>query len=201
MNLNKPIYAGFSVLELSKLHMFDFHYNTIKKRYGDKAVLLFTDTDSLCYYIQTEDIYKDMAEDGELYDFSDYATDHPLHSDHNKKVLGKMKDETAGVAIRVSVGLRPKMYSIDCPHGKGKKKAKGVKTAVVEQDLRHQHYMDVLRDSIRMHNNMNTFRSAGHEMFTVDVTKISLSAYDDKRYILADGVTSLAYGHYKIPTL
>ena len=131
IKLNKPIYTGFSVLELSKHLMYDFHYNHILKKYGsDKAQLLFTDTDSLTYLIRTKDIYQDMEQDKELYDTSDYPKDHPLHSTVNKKVIGKFKDEVNGVPIVEFVGLRAKMYSIltedveeDKKKGKGSKRA------------------------------------------------------------------------------
>ena len=113
VKLNKPIYTGFSVLELSKLHMYDFHYEHMMKKYGpSKAKLLFTDTDSLTYHITTDDIYKDMKADEHLYDTSDYDKEHFLHSTVNKKVIGKFKDETAGVPVIEFVGLRAKMYSI-----------------------------------------------------------------------------------------
>ena len=132
VELRKPIYVGFSVLELSKLLMYEFHYTHVVPKYGDRATLLFTDTDSLCYRVETGDIYHDMGNDGEMYDFSDYPEDHLLHSTKNKKVLGKMKDETAGVPILEFVGLRSKMYSI-LYDGKEKKRAKGVKKAVVRR--------------------------------------------------------------------
>ena len=92
--LNRPVYKGQCVFDLSKLLMYDFYYNTLKKQYGEKCSLLYTDTDSLLLEIQTEDVYKDMAASADLYDTSDYPQDHPLHSTTNKKVLGKMKDAT-----------------------------------------------------------------------------------------------------------
>ena len=76
VELKKPIYCGFTILDLSKVLMYDFHYNTIKKQYEDKAKLLFTDTDSLCYEIETEDLYDDMYRNKKLYDFCDYKDDH-----------------------------------------------------------------------------------------------------------------------------
>ncbi|KAK3720534.1 hypothetical protein QZH41_001987 [Actinostola sp. cb2023] len=97
--LNRPIYVGFCILDLSKVLMYDFHYHVIKQKYGNNATLLFTDTDSLCYNIQTEDIYEDMQQDHDLYDTSEYPRNHVLHSTVNKKVLGKMKDETHGLPI------------------------------------------------------------------------------------------------------
>ena len=87
--LNRPCYVGVSILEISKTLMYDFHYSYIKQKYGSKAILLFTDTDSLCYSIQTSDIYSDMQSDADLFDFSDYPLDYPLHSNTNKKSLRK----------------------------------------------------------------------------------------------------------------
>jgi hypothetical protein len=110
--LNKPIYTGFCVLDLSKLLMFDFHYNVMRAKYGDRARLLFTDTDSLCYSIRTLDFYQDMGSMLELFDTSEYPTDHPQYSCMNAKVLGKMKDECFSVPAIEFVGLRSKMYSL-----------------------------------------------------------------------------------------
>ena len=107
---------GFAILDLSKVLMYQFHYEYMKPKYDCNAKLLFTDTDSLCYEIKTNDIYHDMLEDKELFDTSEYAQDHPLYSIGNKKVLGKMKDETHGIPIQEFIGLRPKMYSILYPY-------------------------------------------------------------------------------------
>ena len=109
--LNKPSYVGMSILELSKTLMYDFHYNYILKKYPH-AQLLFTDTDSLCYRIETEDIYSDFLRDRELFDNSDYPSHSKFYFAENKKVIGKFKDETAGVTIREFIGLKSKMYSI-----------------------------------------------------------------------------------------
>ena len=109
---NPPVYVGMSILDLSKHLMYDFYYNQLKAQYGESCQLLYTDTDSLLLQIETEDVYKDMAQNQTLYDTSDYPKTHPLYSSANKKVLGKLKDECAGPAIAEYVGLRPKMYSI-----------------------------------------------------------------------------------------
>jgi len=98
--LNRPIYVGFTILDLSKILMYDFHYNYMKTKYGQNAQLLFTNTDSLCYSIYTEDVYQDMIKDKHLFDTSEYDSEHPLYSTKNKKVLGKMKDETHGIPIQ-----------------------------------------------------------------------------------------------------
>ncbi|MCU7846334.1 MAG: hypothetical protein KZQ93_21065, partial [Candidatus Thiodiazotropha sp. (ex Monitilora ramsayi)] len=87
--LNRPVYVGMSILDLSKHLMYDFYHNRLKTEYGDRCQLLYTDTDSLLLEIQTEDVNKDMAEHADLYDTSDYPKDHPLYSTVNKKVLGK----------------------------------------------------------------------------------------------------------------
>jgi hypothetical protein len=96
VTLNKPIYIGFTVLDVSKLLLFDFHYNVIAERYGNNARLLFTDTDSLCYHLITNDVYRDMLEYSHLLDTSNYPRDHPMYSADNMKVIGKMKDECGG---------------------------------------------------------------------------------------------------------
>ena len=130
LTLNKPIYCGFTILDNSKMLLYGFHYEFIKQRYGTQATLLFTDTDSLVYEIKTEDIYRDMFQHKELFDFSDYPTDCPFHDPTNKKVIGKFKDETASVPIVEFVGLRSKMYSFkteehECKKAKGVKKSGG----------------------------------------------------------------------------
>ena len=125
--LNKPVYTGMMILENSKILVYDFFYNYLKVKYGQKCKLIYTDTDSLILNIQTEDVYKDMKEDYWLYDTSNYPKDHPLYDDRNKKVLGKMKDECRGDVIEEVIAVRPKMYSVNKVGKKNIKKAKGVK--------------------------------------------------------------------------
>ncbi|CAB3978273.1 Gastrula zinc finger [Paramuricea clavata] len=130
LTLNKPCYVGMSILDLSKTLMYDFHYNTIKKEYGDRSKLLFTDTDSLMYEIKTDDVYEDfrrIGEEQDCWDNSDYPKDSPYYSAHNKKVIGKFKDEAEGVPVVEFVGLRSKMYSYVKESGGGGMTAKGVK--------------------------------------------------------------------------
>ena len=101
-----------TILENSKILMYDFFYNYLKARFGPKCELIYTDTDSLILDIQTDDIYKDMYDDIWIYDTSNYDKDHRLYNPINKKVLGKMKDECGGLAIFEVVAIRPKMYSV-----------------------------------------------------------------------------------------
>ena len=195
--LNKPIYVGFTVLELSKLYMYKFHYDEMRSRYGDRARLLFTDTDSLAYEIRTKDWYQDMANMLPLMDTSNYPQDNQLYSDANKKVIGKMKDETAGQPIEELVGLRSKMYSIKVGNVE-KKTAKGVTKDVVKHHLTHSDYLTVLNKAGVRRDQMRMIRNEEHNMYSIVVNKTSLSAYDDKRYIMDDGKRTLAHGHWRI---
>ena len=146
LKLCKPIYVGFSILDLSKTLMYDFHYGFIKNKYGEKAKLLFTDTDSLCYEIQTEDFYKDMYEYKELFDLSDMSG--KFNDNVNKKVIGKMKMEYPNKVIKEFIGLRSKMYSIKLDDDEETKKAKGVKKYVIKKDLKHECYDKILTSGI-----------------------------------------------------
>jgi hypothetical protein len=194
---NKPIYVGVAILELSKTLMYDFHYNVIKKKYNDKAKLLMTDTDSLCYEIQTDDVYKDMFEDRQLYDLSDYNKDHFLYDPTNKKVLGKMKDEANGKIITEFVGLRSKLYCFQ-KDSEDVKKAKGIKKVVAKKTLSIVDYRNALFDGNKIYRSMNLIKSEKHELYTQQVNKIALSSFDDKRYVLDDKINTLAHGHYSI---
>ena len=160
MHFNKPIYVGQAILDLSKTLMFDIHYNYIRKKYNNKAELLFTDTDSLMYLIQTEDFYLDIKHDiKKKFDTSDYYKNHPsgIKTGVNKKVIGKFKDEVGGNQITHFVGLRPKLYTFkvemkykkDEKDGKIKeieeeddetRKAKGVKKNVIKKSLSFDEY-------------------------------------------------------------
>ena len=174
--------------------MYDFHYNYMKVKYGEKAKLLFTDTDSLCYEIQTDDVYIDMHTDQHLFDTCKYNPDHFLYSLHNKKVIGKMKDECDGKIIEEFVGLRPKMYSMVFD-GKEKKTAKGIKRTEAKK-LKQDMYRSCLFDENIQMCHMNQIRSFGHQLHSISINKIGLSPYDDKRYVLSDGTNTLAHGHY-----
>ncbi len=197
--LDKPMYAGFAILELSKEIMYHFHYNIIRKRFPSTARLLFTDTDSLCYSIQCDDFYKTMLLEKDWYDTSNYDPSSSLFSRTNEKVIGKFKDECGGKSPIEIVGLRSKMYSLleekDKP---SKRTAKGVKRGFVQKRVRHDMYLSTLRTRISTRANFVNFRSLSHNVQTVNFSRICLSAYDDKRFVLEDGISTLAYGHYKL---
>ena len=196
IKLNKPIINGFIILELSKYLMYDFYYNVLKKRYGDKIKLLFTDTDSLCVEIETEDIYKDMNEQKEYYDCSEYPKDHILYNTENQAVVGKFKDEEKGEIITEFVGLRSKLYSLKVQDKKEEKKvAKGVKMCVIKKGLKFKDYKNTLDYEDQTERKMNFIKSTKHNVNTIQVNKICLSVFDNKRYILDDGISTLSYGH------
>ena len=202
LKLNRPISTGFCVLDISKILMFDFHYNHIKKLYPGKiSTLLFTDTDSLAYSIKTKDIYSDMMQHKHLYDFSGYPKNHPCFSDANKKVIGKFKDELNGVSMLEFVGLKAKMYSLKYKEGERSvesKRAKGVKKCVVKKKISHGDYKNCLFENNNIYRAAKSIRSYNHRIYTINQNKKALSSFDDKRYILDDGVSTLPHGHYKI---
>ena len=199
IKLNRPIYIGFAVLDLSKYLMFSFHYGHIKELYpGKMSQLLFTDTDSLTYKIETDDIYQDMLQHQDLYDFSGYPKEHKCYSNVNKKVIGKFKDEINGEPLVEFVGLKAKMYSLK-HFNRGKivetRKAKGVKKCVVKKRVSHDDYKDCLFKNSTIYRSSTSIRSIGHQLYTLKQNKKSLSAFDDKRYILDDGISTLPHGH------
>ena len=194
--LNKPIYVGMSVLDLSKHLMYDFYYNTLKARYGENVRLLYTDTDSLIVHVQTDDLYKDMSLNADLYDTRNYSPGHPLFSNTNKKVIGKFKDELGGRLMTEFIGLRPKMYSY-AGEDSGKR-AKGVKKSVLTQTITHDDYRSCLFEKEVFHRDMPGLRSHAHTIYGETVHKVALAPLDTKRYILDDGISTLAFGHLKL---
>ena len=122
--LNKPTYVSMSILDISKTFMYNFHYNHLKSMYGNRAVLLMIDTDSLVYSIKTDNLYDDMCHHLNFYDTSEYPNNHPAYSTINIKVLRKMKDEMKGYTVKEFVGLQPKMYSVLEGDGTEKKQQK-----------------------------------------------------------------------------
>ena len=144
---NKPVYLGMTILDLSKSLMYDFHYNYIKTKYGNKAKLLFTDIDSHAYEITTKDFYKDINPDIEKrFDTSDYPTNHPsgIETELNSKGLGMFKDEAGGKQIVEFVGLRAKLYSYKMLGGCEEKKCKGVTKNVTKRSIQFDDYRECL---------------------------------------------------------
>ena len=161
MTLNKPIYVGFSVLDLSKLLMYKFYYEYIKNKFDAK--LLFTGTDSLVYEIKRKDVYEDFHLDKDLFDFSDYPLNSKFFDLANEKVIGTMKDEFKGVIISEFVGLQSKMYSLISVDDKEVTKAKGV-----NKKIRHKEFVSVLFNREVIRHNMKRIQSKLHKIGTYD---------------------------------
>ena len=185
LTLNDPIYVGFTVLELSKWLMYDFYYNFIKKHFD--AELLFTDTDSLTYEIKSEDVYEEFFKHKHLFDFSNYPKDSKFFDPTNEKVIGKMKDEKEGKINEIFVGLKWKMYSIKNIDGKESNTAKGVNIATEFNEFK-----DTLFNKKIMRHKMRRIQSKKHKLGTYEINKISLSCFDDKRYVQYDSINTLA---------
>ena len=196
LTLNRLAYVGMCILDLSKMLMYDFHYNYIKKKYNNRARLLFTDTDSLTYEIEAEDIYKNFWNDKD--NNSDYPESSPYYCNVNKKIIGKFKDEACGIPMTEFIGLKSKMYSYVKDNEKGGRTAKGIKKNVINNNIKHEDYKSTLINNEQMHHKMKTIRSQRHQLGSYEINKVSLSCFDDKRYIHDNGTNSYAYGHYKI---
>ena len=189
--LNRPAYVGMCIIDLSKTLMYDFHYNYIKNKYGDRAKLLFTDTDSLTYEIEAEDVYMDFWNDKDMFDNSDCPENSTYYCNANKKVIGKFKDEACGVPITEFVGLKSELYCYIKSDEKGGKTAEGIKKNVIENNIKHEDYKNVLLNNQQLHHKVKTMRSRKHQLGSYEINKISLSCFDDKRHIHDNGISSL----------
>ena len=169
--LNKPTYVGMTILDISKTFMYEFHYSHIKSTYGNRAVLLMTDSDCLVYSTETDILYNDMCHNLSLFDTSEY---HPVYSTINRKVLGKMKDEMKGYPIKEFVGLRPKMYSVLEGDGTEKKTVKGISKSVTRK-MRHEQYFQALFGEQQSTAHTTCMRLYKHDGITVNIKKIGLS--------------------------
>jgi len=190
VTLNKSVSAGFTILEISKLVMYRFYYNHLKETYGSKCTLLFTDTDSFCCHIETDDLYTDIKKHKDLYDTSNFESTHPLYSKTNHRVLGKFKSETGSLAPREFVGLRAKMYLLNVPSNEKQSKirVKGIKKSFVKKKVRHDQFLNVLTTHKSTDSEFCNIRSLNHVLQTVKINKRCLNAFDDKRYIREDGL-------------
>ena len=220
IKLNKPIYLGCCILESSKLLMYQFHYDTMKTVYPNSKMLK-TDTDSLLYSIETEDLYADLKHNPILQsriEFSNYPKDHFLFNESRKKIPGLFQDESTDgkfAIIQEYVGLRAKSYSNNLffpvdSSCKDKKKSKGVPSTHIQNRINFTDYKDCLFNKKALalgdDNNSNpkhidkiiSFRSLNLVMYTIQQSKITLSGNDDKRHILENQIDTLALGNYRI---
>ena len=201
LKLDKPIFIGMSILDLSKQHMYKFYYDVMKPKYGDNIKMVYTDTDSFVFHTKTDDIYQDLKEINDEMDFSGYDKNHKCYDATNKKVLGKFKDECEGKIMTGFIGLRPKCYAFKI-HGDDTeyKKCKGTAKNTVKRKIKYDDYNQVLETNEVIHRSFNSIRSKNHKIFSINTTKVSLNSYENKRY-WTTSVDSLAYGHFKINEL
>ena len=196
VKMNKPIYLGLSILEISKFTMYEFWYDYVKSKYGNRERLSYMDTDGFVINIKTKDFYKDIAENiKERFDTCNYIYDIPLPTGVNKKVVGLMKDELGGGIITEFTALRPKAYSYKTDDFTELKKAKGTKICVVKKMLRFDDYKNCLFTNSKVLRAQQRFRSENHSVYTENINKIALSCDDDKRIVAADGISSYPYGY------
>ena len=196
--MNKPVCLSQAILDLSKIIMYEFHYDYMAPKYGDRLKLCYMDTDSLVYDIKTENFYEDIANDVEArLDTSGYSkTDfRPLPIGLNKKVVGLMKDELGGKIMTEFVALRPKLCSYKKLDGSEDKKYKGIKNCVVKKTLTFEDYKTCLFSDSMDNRSQLMFRSAKHEVHTIEVNKVALNRDDDKWISKKDGISTFARGH------
>ena len=196
VKMNKPIYLGLSILEISKILMYEFCYDYMKPKYGNNIKLCYMDKDSFEMNIKTNDFYKDVSSDvGNKFDTSIYEVNRPLPMGKNKKVIGLMKDELGGEIITEVITLRPKTYSYLTYNDKEDKKAKGSKKCVIEKMIKFNDYKKCLLNDEVILESQQRFISNKHDVYTESVNKIALSNNDDKIIISLDKITSYPYGY------
>ena len=194
--MNKPIYLGLSILDISKILMYEFWYDYMKSKYGNDVKLCYTDTDSFIMNIKTEDFYKDIANDVEKrFDTSNYEVNRPLPTGKNKKVIRLMKDELGGKISTEFVTLRPKTYSYSTDDGKEDEKAKGTKKCVIKRMIKFNDYKNCLPKDEVLLKLQQRFFSKNHDVYTENINKIALSNNDDKRIVSSDKIMSYPYGY------
>ena len=149
----------------------------------------------MLYEIKTEDFYKDIYPDlEEKFDTSAYK-DHPvIDKKINKKVIGLMKDETAGKEITEFVGLRAKLYSYRCGEVEDKK-CKGIKKVVVKDTITFDDYKECLFTGKQQMRKMNVLRSEDHEIYAQTINKVASISEDDKRIVLEDKIHTNSIGY------
>ena len=198
IKMTKPVYLGQAILDLSKLVMYEFHYDYMQPKYGSKVNLCYMDTDSFVYEIKTEDFYKDIAGDVEKrFDTSEYSQEdaRPLPIGKNKKVIGLMKDELKGKIMTEFVALRAKMYAYRQMDKPEEKRCKGIKKCVVKKSLKFDDYKKCLDDGKNVYKSQVLFQNNDHDVHTSKINKIALNRDDDKRLVQSNQISTRARGY------
>ena len=200
--LDKPIYLGMSILDLSKSHMYKFFYNVLQKQYSGEVRMLACDTDGfIVSFTGGEHPQSFMARQAKYFDRSNFSQTNRFYSSQNAGCLGVFKDEFCALPVQEFVGLKAKMYSIifQDPLVSGRKAAKGVPRSAMNRIL-HEDYLACILNLKEHYHVARRIASKKHQIFTREEHRLALSAYYDKRYLLPDGITTLAYGHHRIPS-
>ncbi|XP_069160334.1 uncharacterized protein [Procambarus clarkii] len=194
-----PTYLGFQILQIAKRILYDFWYNTVKAHYGDKARLLYTDTDSYLIELSCPNAFEELNKLplSQHMDFSNFPPENPYFNDSRKGQLGLLKSEVGAKIIKELIALKPKMYSILTQDQVQICRCKGIPT-YHQSKLTHAAFQSALELNIGQRFQSRSIRNVKGRMCTCLTTKRGLSAFDDKRYVLSP-TQSLAYGHPDIP--
>ena len=182
-----------SILDISKILIYEFQYNYVKLKYQDKSKLCYQDTDSFIIHTNTEDIYEDITDDVEKwFDPSNYDVNDkkPLPMGKNKKVIRLCKDELGEKIMIEFIGLRAKTYTYLMDDNREHKKAKGTKKCVKKRRLMVKNYKDCLFNNKIILKSQQRFKSDHHNVYTEQINKIVLSSNDDKRLQTFDKFTT-----------
>lgn len=218
--VKRPYYIGFSILEISKFIMYNLFYNVLQPHFGQKGIdLIYSDTDSLAVLIKTKDVIKDFCKLSEHMDFSNLDQNHPLFDPKNKAQLFKLKEEFAFTPLSRMCAIKSKVYSFEvaCEHDIGMNsngvcsfcrnkrftpsnvnRMKGIQRNVARQ-IHFSRYLKCIRESYVQREILTHIESRKHQLSTVLVNKISLSSFDDKRYLLNCGIHTEPYSSKNSP--
>ena len=197
IKMDKLIYLGMSILNVSKTLMREFWYDYTKPKYQDKAKLCYSDVDSFITHIKTEDFYKDITGDVEKwFDTSNYDEndERPLQIGKNKKEIGVFKDELWGKIMKEFPALRSKKYAHLMDDDSEKKKAKGTKKCVIKRSLIFKNYAYCLFNDKIILQPQQRFKSECHSVYTEQINKFALNSNDDQRLQTFDKITSYPFG-------
>jgi hypothetical protein len=201
--LDKPLFIGQAVLDLSKLVMFKLRYqhlSTYALKFGGSISVAGGDTDSLFLEVRNislkEQLLPAMMNDG-LLDTSNYPRDHPFHSNTYKARLGCVKDEGEGEIFKEWVLLRPKCYSMITMKEHEHKRAKGIQRCVVANEMKHSNFLAVHKEGKDDFRDVRRFSSTAHSISTIQQRKKALTGWEDKRAWISPN-HSVAYGHYSL---
>jgi hypothetical protein len=208
--MDKPVYVGCSILDLSKVRMLDFHYNVMEKDFQDKYDLIYSDTDSLVYHVRNENFYKWCYDNSSEFDLSNM--DNRYFKNENNNVLGKFKSEVKSDIITEFIALSPKSYAYNYMHFevdkktkeigkfekiKTTKKAKGVSKSVTDKTINIGNYIKVLETGEKQKRIVYSIRSFNQQLFTTKTEKICLTAYYDKMKLI-DSINCEPFGYNPI---